>query len=311
MSGAPESRRDGAPTEAVNLVLLLGVACTWGVHWPIMKLALCEIGPWTFRAACIVLGGGLLFALARASGQRLGVPRREIAPLIGVAILNTDGFLMLSAYGVSLMPASRAVILGYTIPLWAAILGAIFLKERLTPARLAGLALGLAGLGSLIGPEIAAAFEVPVGALFVLGSAASLAGGAVLTKACRWTIPTLTLVSWQTTIGGIAIVAVGLVAEPVAESIRMASTTVWLAVLYNVVASTAFAVWAWFHLLKRLPVQVASIGIMLAPVIGVFSSTWITEDVIGWREIVALALVVSSFAVISVSPSGLRTLPRA
>jgi len=50
----------------------------------------------------------------------------------------------------------RAAVLGFTMPLWATLLSILFLKERVTPRRIAGLAMGLCAMGLLLWPAMGA-----------------------------------------------------------------------------------------------------------------------------------------------------------
>ena len=65
-------------------------------------------------------------------------------------------FSGLVAFGVQLVPVGRSVVLGYTFPLWVAPAAWLLLGEKLPALRLAGLAMGLAGLGVMFNP---AAFD--------------------------------------------------------------------------------------------------------------------------------------------------------
>jgi len=59
-----------------GFLLLVAITIFWGINWPIMKIAMTEIPVFTFRAI-VLLGGGLcLFALCKAFGYPLTVPRR-------------------------------------------------------------------------------------------------------------------------------------------------------------------------------------------------------------------------------------------
>ena len=46
----------GAAIPAVAFVLLGLMTVFWGVNFPVMKLALREIEPWTFRVVCLTAG---------------------------------------------------------------------------------------------------------------------------------------------------------------------------------------------------------------------------------------------------------------
>jgi drug/metabolite transporter (DMT)-like permease len=171
-----------------------------------MKFGLREIPVWTFRTLCLFLGGFGVLGIAKAGGVKLTIPRSEFWPLILVSLLNITGWHLCSAYGLITMDAGRAVIIGYTMPVWASILGTFILGERLTFARLIGLLLGIADLWILIGPDIRDLGSAPLGAIFMLGAAVTWAGGTVLLKYFRWTMCITVLTGWQLILGGIPVI---------------------------------------------------------------------------------------------------------
>src|SRR3546814_12053037 len=63
--------------------------------------------------------------------------------------------------------AGRAVIIAYTMPLWAVMLARLTLGDPITPGRLIGLLFGLGGLAILIGPDLRALGAAPAGAAFI------------------------------------------------------------------------------------------------------------------------------------------------
>ena len=118
-----------------GIVLLALLSLFWGLAWPAMKTVLGEVRPWTFRAICLAAGGTALLALARAGGADLRVPAGDLTPLIITSLINITGWHILSAYGLTLLHAGRAVIIAYTMPLWAILLSRLLLKENITSAR--------------------------------------------------------------------------------------------------------------------------------------------------------------------------------
>ena len=79
-----------APTDAdarrlprLGLFLLVAVALGWGVNWPIMKVGLAEMSPWTFRMYVVPTSGLILLGVARLSGLSLTV-RRHLWPIFAV-----------------------------------------------------------------------------------------------------------------------------------------------------------------------------------------------------------------------------------
>jgi drug/metabolite transporter (DMT)-like permease len=64
-----------ARPDATGLLLLLATVTGWGLNWPIMKVLLSEIPPFTIRAVTGVIGVALLLPLAVLMRQSLRVPR--------------------------------------------------------------------------------------------------------------------------------------------------------------------------------------------------------------------------------------------
>lgn len=285
-----------APLPRLGLVLLVALTLIWGNNWPIMKVALAEVSPWTFRAICAIGGAAGLFALCRIGRIPLRVPRASRLPLLLLALFNITFWNLLSAYGVSLMPAGRAAIIAFTMPVWVVLLSAMFLGEPATPRRLLALALGIAGLGVLIGPELASMRTAPLGALFMCAAAISWAIGTTLIKRIEWNMPVVALAAWQIAIGGVPIVVGKLAFEGL--TIAPVSTTALLAIAYNVLICFVFGNYAWIKIVSLFPAGIAGISTLMIPVIGVFSSALFLGETIGFRELAALALVVGALGAV-------------
>ena len=171
-----------APIPRAAFFLLGLLSLGWGFNWPIMKVVITEIPHWIFRGDSILLASVGLFGIAWFSGQSLRVPPGRWPQLLAMASCNIVGWNMFAIYGVSLLPSGRAAILGYTMPIWSALLSAWFLNEPLTPRRLIGLALGMSGMGLLIGAEFEHLGRAPTGVIFMLIAAIFWAGGLVIYK---------------------------------------------------------------------------------------------------------------------------------
>ena len=287
-------------------VLLIAMTLLWGTNWPIMKIALGELPVWTFRSLCLIGGAVGLLTIARLTGQRLLVARREVGPLVLTACFNIAGWHVLSAYGVSMIPAGRAVIIAFTMPLWAGLLAWPILGERPTMSQIIGLVLGLGGLAVLIGPELGALTAFPLGAGLMLGAALCWATGTVLLKRFSWSVPSASLAGWQLMIGAVPVTLGTLLfeADPLPEQI---SLTAILAVAYIIAIPIWFCHWAYYEVVRLFPASLAAIGTLAIPIVGVGSSNLILGEAVGWREVTAIALVCTALAIALVVPN---VLPR-
>ena len=289
--------------------LLASLALFWGTNWPAMKLAVQDMDPWTFRAICFIAGAGGLMLVARARGLSLRIPRTDLGPLIVTAFINVTCWQIFSAFGLTLMAAGRASIIAFTMPLWASILSVIFLRERMTVLRVVELALGLAALAILLIPEFGRMGGTPWGAAMMLTAAISWAVGTVMLKAIPWRMDTIQLAAWQLAIGGVPVIlAALLIGDP--ASVTNLTTPGAIGVVYAALIPMIYCHWAWFRIVSLFPANVAAIGTLAIPVVGVFSSALILGEPLAGADLLALALVVTGLFIVLVLPSLLPSRPQ-
>jgi drug/metabolite transporter (DMT)-like permease len=282
--------------------LLIGLTLAWGLNWPIMKVALREMAPMRFRTLCLVCGGVGLLGLAASGRLRLAVPRGQWPRLVAMALVNMAGWNIFAIYGVRLMESGRAAILGYTMPVWAAVFSAWLLAERITRRRALGVALAIAGVILLMGAELQAVGRAPLGAILMLGAASSWALGTVMLKRWPVSLPTSSLAAWQMLIAAVPIIAAALALEGGPLNPLRLSLWPMLAVFYNVSVSFVFSYWAWTKIALVAPVGVSSLAVMAVPVVGVFSSMLLIGERPQWQDYLALALVIASLSTVMIPP---------
>jgi drug/metabolite transporter (DMT)-like permease len=290
-----------SPTLAPYL-LLTSLSLFWGLNWPGMKIILSEVSVWWFRALCLIFGGCFLMLISALSDNRCRLRRGEIGPILLCGSFAILGWMVFSAYGVSLMPAGRASIIAFTMPLWATLAAAYVLGERITMNKLSGLVLGMIGLAVLIGPDLLILRRAPMGALFMLLAAISWALGTVLLKKIAWQIPTLSNVAWQLLLSSIPVTLVAAMAEPFPDLTEL-SLPAMIAIVYLLLFPMSFCQWAYFKTVGLLPASIAAIGTLMVPVVGVYSSHLILDEPVGLAEILALLLVMSGLALVLLLPA--------
>jgi len=283
-----------------GLILLGLLSLGWGFNWPIMKVVITEIPRWIFRGDSILLASLGLFCIAWLSGQSLRVPPGRWRQLLGMASCNIVGWNMFAIYGVSLLPSGRAAILGYTMPIWSALLSVWFLDEKLTRRRVAGLVLGMGGMALLIGAEVEKLGSAPVGVLLMLVAAIFWAGGLIIYKRDPMPMPITSLTAWQALLGGIPIALSG----HALEQVEWSRVGFWpmFGFWYNVFIGLLFCYWAWNKLVQMVPAAVSSLGSLIVPVVGVFSGMLFLGEVPRWQDFAALVLVLTAIATVLLPP---------
>jgi drug/metabolite transporter (DMT)-like permease len=291
---APGPQSATLPRQAWIFLAMLTLG--WGFNWPIMKVALSEVPPWTFRTLCLLCAAVSLLALARLGGHRLRVPPGAWLPLSVVALCNITAWSLFSVYGLKLLPAGRAAILAYTMPIWTILLSRWLLGERMTWRRVAGLVLGMTGMLILMGSEVQNLRAAPVGALFMVAAAVSWAVGTVVFKRYPVAMSALAATGWMMVIGGIPI----WICTPLLEPHALHPISFWpaLGLAYNMIVAFSVCYWAWQKLVTIAPAGVAALSTLMIPVLGVVSGMLLLGEQPRWQEFTALGFVLAALATV-------------
>ncbi len=279
------------------LVVLLAFA--WGFNWIAVALALSEVPPWSLRFAGAAIGALVLFSAALLTGQDLHVPRRERVHVIVASLCNVVAFHILSSFAQMEGATSRAIIITYSMPIWAALLSRLLLRERLTPIRLLALALCVIGLTILIWPLMETG--LPRSVLYSLGCAFSWAFATVYIKWMKVTVPPLANAAWQLLFGA-SFLGVGAFIFDGYPRLWPLHTQALLAVLYIGFAGVGLAQFLWWAIVGKLPAITASIGALLVPVIAVAASTLVLGERPSRPDIIGFALIFAAAACVLLQP---------
>ena len=267
------------------------------MNWTALKIALEDIPIWQLRALTCILAGSGLLVIARLAGHRIALAGPIFRPIVVGALFNVTGWNVLSAYGVSLISSSEAVMIAYTMPVWATLLGVIILGERLGPRTVMALVLGTAGVVLLVlEGGLGELGRAPWGAIATLAAAMVWAGGIVFQKRNAWPLPVIVMAGWQLLIGAVPIAIAAFLLEPLA--IQAARPASLLAFAYVAFVGMIFGYYAWFQIVKRYSASFAAISTVAVPVMGTFSGALLLGEPLGWRQLLALCCVVGALSLI-------------
>jgi len=274
--------------QLTGLVLL---TLMWGLNWPIMKLALREIAPLHFRGLTMALGALALAVYFGAQGIRL-LPRgrAEWRDVVVLGLPNILGWHALSIIGVAYLPAGRAAILGFTMPVWTVLLGVLFYREKLSARLLLAVAAVSCGITLLLWNEWARLAGNPVGIAWMQGAALCWALGTIWMRRAQLTLPAETLVVWMMVLAAAAMAALALLTEP-AQAWRL-SPAVWASLVWSVLINYGAAQVIWFALARALPASTSAMSVMAVPLIGTLSAPLIVGEWPHWQDMAAMVCVV-------------------
>lgn len=133
-----------------SLIRLLLLAAIWGASFLFMRIAAPVLGPVLLIEWRVVLAALFLFAIALLRRKALR-PTAHWRHYLFLGLVNSALPFLLIAFAAMSLSASLLSILNATAPIWGALIGAILGQSRLTARVGAGLLLGVAGVGTLVG----------------------------------------------------------------------------------------------------------------------------------------------------------------
>jgi drug/metabolite transporter (DMT)-like permease len=286
--------------------LLAGVVLAWGVNWPVTKLIVQDVPPlWATAFRCMI-AAATLAPMLWAQGAFI-VPRRGDLPVVFcTSILHLTAFSALIAAGLQFVPAGRAIVLGYTTPLWVAIGAAIFLSEHITRRRALGIVLGLAGLAVIFNPQTLdwGDGNALYGSGLILIAAICWAGNIVYVRAHRWISTPFQLVFWQVLLAAVLLAVMACIVEGAPRIMWTGRLSALL--LFSGIVCTAFANWAMTMVNRSLPAVTTSLCLLATPLLGIFSATAILNEPLEPSLFVAMTLIIGGIALGTIGGNSLR-----
>jgi drug/metabolite transporter (DMT)-like permease len=272
------------PADAGRLLLLAGL---WGGSFAFMRVAAPALGPVWLAFSRVALAFVALFALALA--------RRSIPPFLAhwreylvIGSLNSALPFALFCYAELYVSASTSAILNATSPFFGALAAALWLGDALTLRKLAGMALGLAGVVVLVGwqPEPLSG-TVLRATLACLGAALCYGIASVYAKRRMVASSAMALYS-QLTAAAVLAPALLWVPVPAAPSLLVTMNVLALAL-----ASTAFAYLLYFRLIATVGPSRALTVTFLIPVFGVLWGYVFLGEPLAAHMLAGCALIVA------------------
>jgi len=298
----------------VAWVSLLIVWVVWGSTYLAIRVAVETMPPLLMAAVRNLVAGAIMFPAAMGARRRAIRAGQDLrrwpsrAEWIGCA---TVGVLLLVANGAvgigeRTVPSGLAALLVATVPLWLLGLDAVLNHARLGLAPMAGLALGLAGVGLLSGLGGGSGRVSTAGVVIILGAAAMWALGTIMAR--RVTIPSSPALASGTELlcGGVALLVLAAAGGELG-SLHLAEVSwrSWLALGYLIVAGSIVAFSAYGIAVRALPTATVATYAYVNPVIAVLLGTLILNERLTPAMFAGGALIVGAVVlVVRRSPPG-------
>lgn len=247
------------------LIELVALAAIWGASFLFMRLLAPVVGAVATADLRMLSGGaflGLVFLLLRFHAGL----RKHWKAFLVIGLVNSALPFLLYSLAAQVLPASVEAVLNALTPAFAAVAGALFLKETLTGRKILGLVLGFVGVVIIVGGINLGASPwawAAVGAC-VLAPVCYAAGG-IVTKRMSTGIPPKAVAYGSQLFAGLAFVPLLALAPPAhLPDGRTLGLLVGFGALCSGVAYTLY-----FDLFQRLGPTKTQAVTFLIPIFGV------------------------------------------
>jgi len=274
------------------LVLLPILWLVWGTNWPLFPLATREVSVWTFRAVSVLIAGAALLIAARVMGQSLVIPRRHWRTIAVATFFYLVVWNIASTYAALLVPSGQAAVLGFTMPLWSALISWAVLGERLSGRIVLAVALGALAVTLLMWKSFEAYAQAPLGLALGLIAGIGWAVGTLILQRGQVQVPATVLTGWQLVITALPI-TIGAFAFGDHQWF-MPSWSSILLIGYIALVPMCIGNLCWFSIVGLLPAHVAGLSSILVPVVAMVSGALMHGEPLG--PVQWLAMVCSAAA---------------
>ena len=296
------------------ILWLVGINVLWGGSSLAAKVALGSaghpgMGPMTLAFARFSLAALSMYAVAKALKVDLAVARRDWPRFWMMGVVGLAVTYLLSYLGIARTSVSDASLIIATEPVFLAILAFFFLREAMHPAKIGGIAAGLAGVYLIVNGGFAPRpfSGMVVGDLLIALGLTFEASSSILGKGLVSRYPPISVITYQMLSGGIALAPFCLwellrtqAANPLS---LLAHAPTLLSLLYLILPCTVLAYTAWFSILDKHEAGEMSVFLFLQPIVGTVLGATFFHDAVTRFTIIGAALVLGGIALINRRPS--------
>lgn len=276
------------------ILMGLAFAAMWSSAFATARVIVAGAPPLHALALRFLISGLIAVIAAAAAGQTARMTRAQARAVVIFGLSQNALYLGLNFVAMQTVPAALAAIIASSMPLIVALLGRLFLGERLPALGQAGLALGMAGVVLIMGTRISAGADAHGILLCILGALA-LAVATLSLRGATASGNLLMVVGLQMLVGSALLwpVALGLETWRFQPSAALAAAFAWQILVPGLAATLL-----WFALVRRLGTLRAASFHFLNPAFGVlFAALLLGERVGRWDVLGVLVVTIGILAV--------------
>lgn len=281
-----------------SVLMGLAFALMWSSAFTSARMIVADAPPMTALAARFFISGLIGVAIAKAVGQSWHLTRAQWRSVVIFGLCQNALYLGLNFVAMQWVEASLAAIIASTMPLLVAVLGWVFLGQKVRPLGIAGLVAGVAGVAIIMGARLSGGVSMTGIVLCGLGALA-LAVATLTARGASSGGNVLMIVGLQMFVGATVLAVVALIFER-GQPVNWTSRLMW-AFLYTTLVPGLFATWVWFRLVARIGAVRAATYHFLNPFFGVAVAAVLLGESLGPFDLIGVAIVAAGILAVQLS----------
>jgi drug/metabolite transporter (DMT)-like permease len=279
---------------------LLILAVTWGAAFMFIGVAVREVSPLTYVWLRVTIAAAAMWVWVAWRRESAGLPRSIWGAILFLALFNNVVPFILFGWGQTHIASGLASILNATTPIWGVVVAHVFTAdEKISPRKLAGVALGFGGVALMIGPSLLGGLGNNLLAQLACVAAALCYAfaGVYARRFRRMGVSPIAVTTGQLSASALVMLPLALIVDqPWTQSLP--SLQAIGAILALGVVSSAFGYVLYFRLIDRAGATNALLVTLLVPPVAILLGALFLSEVIGLRDIAGLGLIALGLAAI-------------
>jgi drug/metabolite transporter (DMT)-like permease len=286
-------------------MLLILLSIIWGGGFVLAKIAVGALPPFTVVLGRVVIAAAVLHLLVLATGRRMPADLGLWRDFLVMGLLNNAIPFSLIFWGQQEIGSGLAAILNAATPLFTVLVAQAFTSdEKASPAKLAGVVLGMIGVALMIGLDFAAGLGRHLPAeLAVVGATISYAFAGVFGRRFRGQ-PPLVVAAGQLSGSALLILPMALLVDR-SWTLPLPGSGTWAALIGLAVFSTALAYVIFFRILARAGATNLLLVTFLIPVSALLLGIAFLGETLSRHHLAGMALIGLGLAAIDGRPLGI------
>jgi drug/metabolite transporter (DMT)-like permease len=277
-----------------NLLRLFALAAIWGGSFLFMRISAPVLGPAVLIEYRVLFAAVFLFAVGLVLKKRLAL-REHWKHYLILGFFNSALPFLLFAFAARTLSASVLSVLNATAPMWGALLGAAWSRQRIGARTAFGLVCGTAGVALLVGfDSVAARPGAGVALAAALLAAFSYSVASLYAKSAKSVEPFANAHGsmWAATL--LVVPALPFFPQTGEPTLGIMGAVLALGVLCSGIAYLLY-----FRLIAEVGTTSALTVTFLNPVFGILWGALFLGEVVGWYTVAGSAIVLVGTALVT------------